>query len=148
MLSTHENLGPSEEAEADFAKELAKMVSDSSSESRKVDKRTALALWDTSAALPAGLGKKRAEDAGDSQSEQEGIMKFTLISKKGNKTQTKQLPIPATSALAVHTRSAQLQDKAEQQHLKQFVLDYEQREEIEEIKALERTKGIKIRFAT
>ncbi|KIJ40979.1 hypothetical protein M422DRAFT_209705 [Sphaerobolus stellatus SS14] len=147
VLSTHENIGPSEEDEADFAKELAKMVSDSSGESRKVDKRTALALWDTSTALPAGLGKKRLDDTGELQSE-EGIMKFTLISKKGNKTQTKQLPIPATSALAVHTRTAQLQDKAEQQHLKQFVLDYEQREEIEEIKALERTKGIKIRFAS
>jgi len=66
------------------------MVSDSSTESRKVDKRTALSLWDTSTALPAGLGKKRAgaEDAGDSVAEeQEGVMKFTLISKKGNKTQ-------------------------------------------------------------
>jgi len=144
---THENLGPTEEADAEFAKELAKMVSDSSSDPRKVDKRTALALWDTSA-LTGGLGKKRAEESESLSSEQEGVMKFTLISKKGNKTQTRQLPIPATSALAVHTRTAQLQDKAEQQHLKQFVLDYEQREEIEEIKALERTKGIRIRFAT
>ena len=39
-----------------------------------------------------------------------------------------------TSMLAMHTRSAQLQDKVEQQHLKQLVLDYEQREEVEEMK--------------
>lgn len=42
--------------------------------------------------------------------------------------------MPAASALAVQTRSAQLQDKVEQQHLKRLVLDYEQREEAEELK--------------
>jgi regulator of nonsense transcripts 2 len=36
----------------------------------------------------------------------------------------------------VHTRSAQLQDKVEQQHLKRLVLDYEQREEAEELKGV------------
>ena len=44
------------------------------------------------------------------------------------------MAVPAASALAVHTRSAQLQDKVEQQHLKRLVLDYEQREEAEEIR--------------
>ncbi len=46
----------------------------------------------------------------------------------------KQLAIPAESALAVQTRTAQLQDKVEQQHLKRLVLDYEQREEAEELR--------------
>jgi regulator of nonsense transcripts 2 len=44
--------------------------------------------------------------------------------------------VPAESALAVQTRSAQLQDKVEQQQLKRLVLDYEQREEAEELKGL------------
>jgi regulator of nonsense transcripts 2 len=44
--------------------------------------------------------------------------------------------VPAASALAVHTRSAQLQDKEEQQELKRLVLDYEQREEAEEMKGI------------
>lgn len=48
--------------------------------------------------------------------------------------QTRQIAIPAESALAVQTRTAQLQDKVEQQHLKRLVLNYEQREEIEELK--------------
>lgn len=48
--------------------------------------------------------------------------------------QTKNLAIPATSALAMHTRSAQLHDKQEQEQLKRLVLDYEQREEYEELK--------------
>lgn len=50
--------------------------------------------------------------------------------------QTRQITVPSTSALAVHTRSAQLQDKVEQQHLKRLVLDYEQREEAEELKGM------------
>lgn len=44
--------------------------------------------------------------------------------------------MPEESALAVHTRSAQLQDKVEQQQLKRIVLDYEQREEAEELKGM------------
>ena len=49
----------------------------------------------------------------------------------------RQLAVPASTALAVHTRSAQLQDKVEQQHLKRLVLDYEQREEAEELRGKE-----------
>jgi len=50
-------MGPSAEADAEFEKELAKMMTDTSAESRRVDRRTALALWE-SAALPTGLKKK------------------------------------------------------------------------------------------
>jgi regulator of nonsense transcripts 2 len=150
-------LGPSEEAEAEFAKELAKMVTDSSTESRKVDKKTALAMWD-SAVLPPGTRKKRADDSTDEGSAhgqngldaKSNVMNFTVVSKRGNKQnvrrlvchhsayqqprQTRQIAVPAASAIAVHTRSAQLQDKVEQQHLKRLVLDYEQREEADELK--------------
>ncbi|KAK0504661.1 armadillo-type protein [Armillaria luteobubalina] len=141
--SMQENLGPSEEADAEFARELAKMVTDSSLESRKVDKKTALALWDSSV-LPV---RKRREDP-DEASDIDSMMKFTVLTKRGNKQQTRQLAVPSESALAVHTRSAQLQDKVEQQQLKRLVLDYEQREEAEEMKALENRVGaIKIRYA-
>ncbi|KAF9465011.1 transcription factor [Collybia nuda] len=148
--SLQENLGPSEEAEAEFAKELAKMVTDTSAESRKVDKRTALALWD-SAIIPPTARKKKVDEDEEDGSETNGheIMSFTVITKRGNKQQTRQLAVPAASALAIHTRSAQLQDKVEQQHLKRLVLDYEQREEAEEMKALEarnRAGAIKIRY--
>ncbi|KAJ7346726.1 transcription factor [Mycena albidolilacea] len=149
--SLQDNLGPSEEAEAEFAKELAKMVTDNSAESRKVDKKTALALWDASV-LPPGTRKKRPDEADDdphAQTANPNVMNFTVITKRGNKQQTRQIAVPAASALAVHTRSAQQQDKVEQQHLKRLVLDYEQREEAEEMKALEarnRAGAIKIRY--
>lgn len=143
--SMQENLGPSEEADAEFARELAKMVTDSSLESRKVDKKTALALWDSSV-LPVRKRREDPDEASDIDSSD--MMKFTVLTKRGNKQQARQLAVPSESALAVHTRSAQLQDKVEQQHLKRLVLDYEQREEAEELKALENRVGaIKIRYA-
>ena len=104
--------------------------------------------------FPAGVRRKKPDD--DQQddgeldlSESQDVMKFTLLSRKGNKQQVrvrrrshaladilqaKQIPIPSSSSLAVHVRSAQAQDKEEQQHLKKLVLDYEHREEIEEMK--------------
>lgn len=77
------------------------MVSDSSSDSRKVDKRTALALWDTSA-LPGGLRKKRTDNTEGPEFGQEEIMKFTLISKKGGKTQVRELFVNPIKAVSPH----------------------------------------------
>ena len=81
-----EHLGPSQEDEDEFAKELAKLVTDTSMESRKVDKKTALALWD-SAVLPPVVRKKRAdeEDAEFNGSPEPGTMAFTVITKRGHK---------------------------------------------------------------
>ena len=79
--------------------------------------------------------RKRHEEGDDSpESGNSGMMNFTMLTKRGNKQQVRQLAIPSESALAVQTRSAQEQDKVEQQHLKRLVLDYEQREGAEEIK--------------
>ncbi|TFK20775.1 transcription factor [Coprinopsis marcescibilis] len=145
VLSTQEYLGPTDEAEAEFAKELAKMFTDTSAESRKVDQKTARALWD-SAVLPPAVRKKRTDEETDAS--ETGTTNFMLITKRGNKQATRQIAVPSTSDLAIATRSQQLQDKVEQQQLKQLVLKYEQREEAEELKALERNRGpIKIRLA-
>ncbi|KAG1716634.1 hypothetical protein ID866_512 [Astraeus odoratus] len=151
VLSAQEHLGPSEEAEADFAKELAKIITESSTESRKIDKKSA--WWDTAVLAPSAR-KKRVEENdhdtdGDGDNPDESVMNFTVITRRGNKQQRRNLPVPAESALAVHTRSAQIQDKVEQQQLKRLVLNYEQREEAEELKALEarsRVGPVKIRL--
>lgn len=133
VTSSQETLGPSEEEDAEFAKDLAKLVTDVSTESRKVDRRTAQTLWE-SAVLPPGMRKRHEEGDGSPESANSGVMNFTMLTKRGNRQQVRQLAIPSESALAVQTRSAQEQDKVEQQHLKRLVLDYEQREEAEEIK--------------
>jgi regulator of nonsense transcripts 2 len=133
VTSSQEILGPNEEEDAEFAKELAKLVTDTSAESRKVDRRTAQTLWE-SAVLPPGMRKRHEEGEGSTENAKPAIMNFTMLTKRGNKQQARQLAIPSESALAVQTRSAREQDKVEQQHLKRLVLDYEQREEAEEIK--------------
>jgi len=83
-------MGPSAEADADFEKELAKMMTDTTAESRRVDRKTALALWE-STALPTGLKKKRIDDyEGDGDtpaSAEETVMNFTLITKRGKQQQ-------------------------------------------------------------
>lgn len=91
-----ENLGPSEEAEAEFVKELAKMVTDTSTESRKVDKKTALALWD-SAVIPPNIRKKKADELDEddaSEINSHDVMAFTVITKRGNKQHVRFLVLP------------------------------------------------------
>jgi len=99
-------------------------MTESSSDNRKVDKRTALSMWDSSA-VPTGLKKKRPEEEEDGEN---GVMKFTVITRRGHKQQAHQLAVPTSSTLAVHTKSAQLRDEAEHAQLKRLVLNYEQRE--------------------
>jgi len=64
------------------------MVTDTSAESRKVDKKTALALWE-SAVLPPTIRKKRVDEKDDDSEAQSvngyGTMNFTVITKRGNK---------------------------------------------------------------
>ena len=83
-------MGPSAEADAEFDKELAKMITDMSVESRRVDRKTALALWE-SAALPTGLKKKRVdgfeEDGDTSAPAEESVMNFTLVTRRGKQQQ-------------------------------------------------------------
>lgn len=55
-------------------------MTESSAESRRVDKRTALSMWDSST-VATGLGKKRVDD------DTAGEMKFTVITRRGHKQQ-------------------------------------------------------------
>lgn len=143
------------------------MVTESSAESRKVDRRTAQALWD-SAVVPGTLWKKKeseAENSDDETFEKQETMKFKLLTKKGNKqqvwfrwpftfprliqiSQAKNIAIPSDTALATHTRTAQMQNKVEQQQLKQLVLNYEQREENEEAKGKSNLRNFRRRAST
>ncbi|KAG9123986.1 hypothetical protein FRC07_013290 [Ceratobasidium sp. 392] len=138
-----ENAGPSEEAQAEFEKELAKMFIEAPGENRRVDRK---AIWE-GPSLPTGVRKKRDED--DEAERNPGIVKFTVATRKGNKLQSRHIPVPVETELVKQIRQSQLQDKAEQQQLKKIVLDYEQREDAEEQKAFEETmrdRGFKIRF--
>lgn len=79
-------MGPSAEADAEFEKELAKMMTGTSTESRRVDRKTALALWE-STALPTSIKKKRAEGFDEDGDAEEPVMNFTLVTKRGKQQQ-------------------------------------------------------------
>ena len=93
---TSENIGPTEDDDTDFEKEPAKTVTDNA-DNRKVDKKTALALWEQTAPAPI-VRKKRGDDGEDAREAREtngdtsaGMMKFTLFTKKGNKPKVRQV---------------------------------------------------------
>ena len=51
-------------------------------------------------------------------------MKFSLLSKRGNRTQTRSIDLPSDSTFAVAMRNKQQADREEQQRIKSLVLNY------------------------
>lgn len=148
LLGAREHLGPTEEESADFDKEFSKMLSDAAADAKKVDRKAALSAWDTGVTTTGGVARRRRDTERDSASNDADGMRFTVLSKKANKNPLRELVIPNSSALAAHTLSAQKQSKQEQEQLKRLVLDYEQREEVAELKALGstlRSQGFRVR---
>ncbi|KAL2286195.1 hypothetical protein FJTKL_07018 [Diaporthe vaccinii] len=116
------------EEDADFEREYAKMMSDSL-ESRKLDRRP---VFDV--ALPVRSRPREATlsmDQGDGDSEAPAPapkMAFSVLTKKGNKQQTRTLELPTDSHFAVAMRSQQQAEREEQQRIKNLVLNYDLRE--------------------
>ena len=108
-----------EEDDEEFSRELAKMATENSV-TKNVDRK---ALFDLS--LP--MIKKSSSNDND-QEQDPSKMKFTVLTKKGTKQQTKTVDVPSESALAVNSRTNALQDQHEQAQLKKLVLDYEKRD--------------------
>ena len=135
LLNAHENMGPSEEDLADFDKEFTKLMSEAAADAKRVDRKAAQSVWDSTALPGSGVGKRRKDDQSEPKNEEDkNIMKFTVLSKKGFKNSNRELAVPISSALAAHTRTAQLQNEQEQELLKRLVLNYGEREEENEIR--------------
>ena len=151
------NMEMDQEAEGDFDREFARMLTDTT-DVRRPERKTA-SIFDT--AVP--LIKKRGETSNQDDSSGKG-MNFTLLSKKGNKQQLRNLDIPLDSAIALNSMSHQQRNKAEQEQLKRLVLQNERRQEKSEMMGLSflfhspavadvlaiqedaRQRGIKLRF--
>ena len=135
LLNGNENLGPSEEELADFDKDFSKLMSEAAADAKRVDRKAALSVWDSTALPGSGVGKRRKDDQSEQKNEEDkNIMRFTVLSKRGFKNSNRELAVPISSALAAHTRSAQLQNDQEQELLKRLVLNYGEREEESETK--------------
>ncbi|CAD6985898.1 unnamed protein product [Tilletia controversa] len=154
-------------ADEDFDRELAKMIAESnpggvgagqSSRQRNLI-HAGLPMLQRGPSTPFGRSTTTmapTETAGrpegaNARSEQEGHMRFSLLSKKGSKATTTDVHVPMSAAIAIQTRSKQLQDEAERRHLKELVLAYGLREDDDERLSLEealRAQGIRIKTKT
>ncbi|KAF1952344.1 ARM repeat-containing protein [Byssothecium circinans] len=117
------------EAEAEFDRELAKLMSESV-ESRKFERKPV---------FDVPLPMRRAREA-TAPTEENGIVtaaqaapvntvKFSLLSKRGNKTQTRSIDLPSDSTFAIAMRNKQQAEREEQQRIKNLVLNYDLRDD-------------------
>ncbi|KAH6687961.1 MIF4G domain-containing protein [Plectosphaerella plurivora] len=118
------------ESEADFEREYAKMMAESL-ESRKFERKP---LFDV--ALPVRAKAKETAPGVIEQGEQgeqvpgppSQTMAFSLLTKKGNRQQTRTVEVPSDSNFAVAMKTQQQAEKEEQQRIKNLVLNYDLRE--------------------
>ncbi|KAH9888182.1 ARM repeat-containing protein [Xylariomycetidae sp. FL2044] len=120
-----EEIDPEDEAE--FEREYAKMMTESL-ESRKFERKP---LFD----VPLPVRAKTREIPATTVPEDEksetgpGTMAFALLTKRGNRQQTRNVALPSDSTFAVAMRNQQQVAKEEQQRIKTLVLNnYEVRE--------------------
>ncbi|KAK5175510.1 mRNA decay protein [Saxophila tyrrhenica] len=118
------------EADAEFDREFAKMMAESV-ESRKFERKP---MFDVPLPMRRAQREAPAVQAGDDSdgdspvpapSNGSGTMKFALLSRRGNRTQTRSIDLPSDSSFAVSMRSQQEAERAEQQRIKSLVLNYE-----------------------
>ncbi|ERT02632.1 hypothetical protein HMPREF1624_00933 [Sporothrix schenckii ATCC 58251] len=124
-----EEIDPEDEAE--FEREYARMMAESL-ETRKFDRKP---MFDV--ALPVRLKTREATSTaadtnggagnGDDNAPS-STMAFSLLTKKGNRQQTRTLELPSDSEFAVAMRNQQQAEKEEQQRIKNLVLNLDLRE--------------------
>ncbi|KAF3908233.1 hypothetical protein AA313_de0203976 [Arthrobotrys entomopaga] len=129
------------EGEADFDREFAMLMAESL-ESRKFERKTVFdvplpikksAVVPTIAQPPGVITMSMIEDDEDEAppppSQKPGIMTFSLLTKKGNKQQTREIELPSDSTFAVAMKTKQEAEREERQRIKDRVLHYERMEE-------------------
>ncbi|KAJ5927198.1 hypothetical protein N7516_008971 [Penicillium verrucosum] len=110
--------------EAEFDREFEKMMAESM-DSRRFERKT---VFD----IPLPMKRLRENMPSDSSPEPVPMepvapktMAFSLMTKKGNKQQTRTIDLPSDSTFAIAMRSQQQADREEQQRIKNLVLNYE-----------------------
>ncbi|KAG5927607.1 hypothetical protein E4U42_002027 [Claviceps africana] len=111
------------EDEVEFEREYAKMMAESL-ESRKFERKP---LFD----VPLPVRPKNREPSMSMTQEQEAAspmtdtMVFSLLTKRGNRQQTRTVELPSDSTFAVAMKTQQQAEKEEQQRIKNLVLNYD-----------------------
>ncbi|KAL9595916.1 MAG: hypothetical protein Q9219_006142 [cf. Caloplaca sp. 3 TL-2023] len=114
------------EAEAEFDRELAKMMSESM-DARKFERKP---LFDVP--LPMRRAQREITSTGDDSGNERtatppkaNTTAFSLMTKKGNRQQTRTIEMPSNSQFAIALRSQREAERAEQQRIKNLVLNYD-----------------------
>ncbi|RAL66123.1 hypothetical protein DID88_005794 [Monilinia fructigena] len=114
------------EDEADFEREYAKMMAESL-DSRKFERKTTFDV-------PLPMRRKDRETTNLSELPNEtnptnvssgGTMAFSLLTKRGNRQQTRTVALPSNSNFAIAMKSQQAAEREEQQRIKNLVLNYD-----------------------
>ena len=139
IVVTREKTEVDPEEEAEFEREFAKMMAESL-DSRKFERKQQFDL-----PLPIKLKPRESTGAGgggeasvaneaagpssDAAAPPSGEkMAFSLLTKKGNRQQTRTVELPSDSHFAIAMKKKQQAEKEEQQRIKNLVLNYDLRE--------------------
>jgi regulator of nonsense transcripts 2 len=136
IVTREQQLDP--EAEADFDREFAKMMSESL-ESRKFDRKP---VFDVPLPIRRGTSSMLSREntieseTGDAEPEEKGTMMFSLLTKRGNRQQTKMVALPSDSGFAVAMKDKREKEREEKQKIKELVMSYDRMEEPVEIDSM------------
>ncbi|KAJ5183139.1 hypothetical protein N7492_000755 [Penicillium capsulatum] len=133
------------EIEAEFDREFEKMMAESM-DSRRFERK---GIFDVplpmkrpareTVLVESHTEPEHAEPAEPTEPEPaQKTMAFSLMTKKGNKQQTRTIDLPSDSSFAVAMRSQQQADREEQQRIKNLVLNYEASNEPEPTETFEK----------
>ncbi|KAI9737821.1 MAG: hypothetical protein M1834_009190 [Cirrosporium novae-zelandiae] len=115
------------EADAEFEREYEKMMAESL-ESRKFERKP---IFDVP--LPMRRATREpsitGEDVPSNGTNSTNTMAFSLMTKRGNKQQTRTIELPSNSQFAVAMRTQQQAEREEQQRIKNLVLNYDLRDD-------------------
>ncbi|PMD23141.1 MIF4G domain-containing protein [Hyaloscypha hepaticicola] len=127
IVVTREEEEVDPEDEADFEREYAKMMAESL-DSRKHERKSTFDV-------PLPIRRKDANTASDlpdetvaSSATPAGTMAFSLLTKRGNRQQTRTVALPSDSTFAIAMKTQQAAEREEQQRIKNLVLNYDLRD--------------------
>ncbi|QPC67545.1 hypothetical protein HYE67_009776 [Fusarium culmorum] len=109
------------EDEADFEREYAKMMAESL-ESRKFERKQ---LFDVPLPVRSKTREATSTEGGEGESPPGHTMAFSLLTKRGNRQQTRTVELPSNSTFAVAMKNQQQAEREEQQRIKNLVLNYD-----------------------
>ncbi|KAJ5665402.1 uncharacterized protein N7477_007850 [Penicillium maclennaniae] len=133
-------------AEAEFDREFEKMMAESV-DSRRFERKAVFDIPLPMKRPPRDATLAESAESAEASSEAPTpvpepfapkTMAFSLMTKKGNKQQTRTIDLPSDSTFAVAMRSQQAADREEQQRIKNLVLNYEAANEPEPVETFEK----------